>query len=225
MSDKLNVVVRLNGKIFKSSRDINNISHIVNHIDFAERDQEHIKKLLVTNVFGGLAPRYAGLLVIDYDTNLLISYQKGFIAGTITRGQETPELPALYEAGKIMQDTIDYMIDNRPFRNDFYNSDYKSDGELVMKKLTEIGFIFTSTEIGDRQTPAGSRAPIAWQREGTLETADDKVIVQHVVGVLTAPHLGGETALEDCDPRLEIVGRGIGGSSGRDLEIDSSLAR
>jgi len=148
MSEKLNVVIRLNGDIYKSFRFTHQIYRIINNIKFANRDPDYMKSyVLGSNIFGKLAPVDGGILVIDYDNNKIIAYQNAFIPGTIERHKVTPELQAFYDAGKILLDQIDYMLDMRPFRNQFFNCKYKSDGRLAIKLLEKLGFQISDEEM------------------------------------------------------------------------------
>ena len=150
---KVNVVVRYNGATYKCIRTIKEVSESIHSMDFVEDNHDYLmKNILKHNIFGKLAPREKGLIVIDYENHTIINLCGGLMAGAIKKGEETKQLNKFYENKRVMLDKIDYMLDLRPFTVDTYNSSFKSDSELVFKKLQELGFKFTDDELKEWQT-------------------------------------------------------------------------
>lgn len=142
------MVVRHNNKIFKAVRGVEEIQNAINNIKFVKCNMEHIyNNILKNQVFGKLAPIDRGLIVIDLDRNIIVTYHNGFIIGTIEQNEDSQHLQAFKDDGLIMLDTIDYMLDFRPMKKDNYNCKYADDGELVKKKLLSLGFEFTKEEL------------------------------------------------------------------------------
>lgn len=150
---KVNVIVRYNNTIHKCIRNVQEIKESIHSMDFVEANHDHrMDNILKHNIFGKLAPRENGLVVIDYENNTIINLCTDLMAGAIKKGEETVELQRFYDKGRVMLDKIDYMLDLRPFTVDTYNSAFKSDSELVFKKLQELGFKFTDDDLKQWET-------------------------------------------------------------------------
>ena len=144
---KVSVVVRYNNDIFKCIRTIDEVKESIHSMDFVEANIHHLTKMFKNNIFGKLAPCEKGLIVIDFKSHTIINLCTGLMAGAIKKGEENEQLKKFYEHKRVMLDEIDYMLDLRPFTVDTYNSAFKSDSELVFKKLQKLEFKFTDDEL------------------------------------------------------------------------------
>lgn len=144
----VNVIVRYNGRLYKSTRYIEKIRDCIHNIKFVEKNIDYLNKnILINNIFTKMAPSSMGLIVIDFNSNIIINYNLGTTIGTIKKSQETKSLQDFYDKKRIMLDEIDYMLDLKPFVVDNYNYEFSSDGELVLKKLLSLGFKLTKYEL------------------------------------------------------------------------------
>ena len=144
----VNVVVRYNGKLYKSTRYIDKIRDCIHNIGFVENNISYLTdNILIDNIFTKMAPSSMGLIVVDFDSNIIINYNAGSTVGTIKKGHETESLKDFYDKKRVILDEIDYMLDLRPFVVDNYNYEFASDGELVIKKLLSLGFKLTKDEL------------------------------------------------------------------------------
>jgi hypothetical protein len=122
------------------------VDELVNNIKLPTMDEDHLFSLFQDSPDGILAPFGNGLVVVDLDHNVIISYQNTFIVGAIKNGNESDILQAFYDEGRIMADDIDYMLDLSPLVPDNYDPLSTTDGMLVRSKLIQLGFAFTNQD-------------------------------------------------------------------------------
>ena len=150
--NKIAIIVRYkiqgNYRIYKCCREANEIEKYIHTLKFVNLNHNYfMDNILKHNIFTKFAPANKGLIVIDCLHNTIIHYTNEFITGTIKGREETRELNKFYKHNRVMLDRIDYMIDMSPFNVDTYNAAFKSDGELVLKKLKSLGFKFKKDEL------------------------------------------------------------------------------
>lgn len=119
----------------------------INNVLFINKDPKHLKKHFLVNdhaTHRALYPEDGGIIIIDFDTDTIINYQNLFTPGTIMRVRVNRDtLSALYDAGKIILDKIDYMIDARPFNIDNYDADYPCEADLARYQMVKLGFTYS----------------------------------------------------------------------------------
>jgi hypothetical protein len=140
-------VTRKDGKIYKQRLLNSPLDRLVNNVRLPNLDDDHLYSFLQDSPDGILAPFGDGLIVIDIDSNSIISYQRAFIAGTIKRGEESDYLQEFYDESRVLADQIDYMLDLKPLKQDTYDWSSTGDGKLVQKELQKLGFAFDNNDI------------------------------------------------------------------------------
>jgi hypothetical protein len=139
-------VTRKDGKIYRQRFLSVSLQDLVNNVKLPKKDEDHLKAFYNDVPDGIIAPFGSGLIVIDMDTNTIISYQSSFVAGTIQKGEENENLTEFYKEGLVLVDSVDYMLDLKPFKHDIYNSTSSSDGKLVMDVLKKLGFELSNND-------------------------------------------------------------------------------